>query len=67
MVRQVADGVVNGLKSNPLVLGLVVVNVLFIAASAWTLRSIAQAGERRDALISQLARDCVVVTPRQSP
>jgi len=63
---KVATDVVAGLRGHPLALALIVVNVLFIVSAAWTLRSIAQASERRDALISQMAKDCLVA-PKVQP
>jgi len=63
---KVATDVVAGLRGHPVVLGLIVVNVLFLASAAWTIKYIADAGVRRDALISQLAKDCVVV-PKAAP
>jgi len=65
MVREVASTVAHNLKDHPLALVIVIVNVLFIASAAWTLKSIADAGSRRDALMSQLAKDCFVA-PRES-
>ena len=60
MVREVASTVAHGLKGHPLVLAVVVINVLFIVSAGWTLRSIAQSAERRDALLAQLVKDCNV-------
>lgn len=57
-VANVADGVVKGLKEQPLALALVVVNVLFLGAGAWFLSRVADAQEKRDALIIQLVKDC---------
>lgn len=65
MVREVANTVANSLKDHPLTLAIVIINVLFIASAAWTLRSIAQAGERRDALIAQLVKECNVAPKAQ--
>ena len=65
MVREVASGVVHGLRDHPFTLAIVVINVLFIVSAAWTLRSIAQAGERRDALIAQLVKECNVAPRAQ--
>ena len=67
MVREVATTVAHSLKDHPFALAIVVINVLFILSAAWTLRSIAQAGERRDALIAQLVKECNLPGPRTSP
>jgi len=66
MVREVATTVAHSLKDHPFALAIVVINVLFIVSAAWTLRNISHAAERRDALISQMAKDCFV-SPRTTP
>jgi hypothetical protein len=58
---KIAGDVIHTLRDHPLAMVIVVINVLFIVSSAYTLWSISQAGERRDTLISQLAKDCVVI------
>jgi hypothetical protein len=64
---KVASGVVEGLKSQPLALALIVVNVLFIGFMAFVISSLKEQGERKDALLGELARNCVVVkTPGDS-
>ena len=60
MINDSVVSVVNGLKSHPLVLAIVVINVLFIGAAAYTLSSLAQAGARRDELIRDLATQCEI-------
>ena len=64
---KIATGVVTGLQSQPLALALVVVNVLFLMFGGWFLWTLSgtagEATKRRDALISQLAKDCIVITP----
>lgn len=55
---QVASGVVEGLKSQPFALALVVVNVLFLIAGGWFISKIADRTEARDTMISQLMKDC---------
>lgn len=66
-VGKVASGVVEGLRDSPFALALVVINVLFLAFGAWFLLTLAgtsgEATKRRDALISQLAKDCIVISP----
>lgn len=65
---KVAGGVVEGLKSQPLALALIVVNLLFLGAGAYVLNAVAGLGgaqnERKDALLSQLAKNCIIVTPK---
>ena len=62
--EKIAVSVVDGLKSHPLALGLVVVNVAFIAMSAYTLHELAQSSERRDAQLTALVQDCKVIPPK---
>ena len=65
MVRQVAGDVVDALRQHPFALVIIIVNLAFLGASTWTMVNISKAGERRDALMSQLAKDCIVA-PRDS-
>lgn len=48
----------DGLKSNPLALALVLVNLLFLAWGVYLMHSFAAAAERRDVLITQLVERC---------
>lgn len=54
----VASGVIDGLKQQPLVLALVVMNVLFLAGTGWVLNRVAESGERRDKMLMDLAQMC---------
>jgi len=47
--------IIAALKSHPVVLALVVINVLFLS---YVVREVAASGDRRDKLIAELARDC---------
>jgi hypothetical protein len=62
-----AGAAIEALKGQPLALALVIVNVCFLIAAAWFLTYIGgsarEATQRRDALISQLAKDCIVIAP----
>jgi hypothetical protein len=49
---KVASGIVDALKHQPLVLALIVINVMFLAATVWLFGS---ASVRKDKLISALA------------
>jgi len=66
-----ATGTVEALKSQPLALALVVINVLFLLAGVWFLHTIAgnssAAAVRRDALMTQLAKDCIVAPKPETP
>ena len=55
---KIAGDIVSHLRDHPFALVIVIINVLFIGASTWTLKAIADAGERRDLLIAQMVRDC---------
>jgi hypothetical protein len=48
-----ARGVVDGLKSQPLVLALVAINAIFMLVLVLVLREVAQSIERRDAIIER--------------
>ena len=55
-----ASEIIEGLRHQPLVLALVLVNLLFLVGFTLMLREVSQAVERRDALISDIAKRCVV-------
>lgn len=57
-IVKLAEDVVSTLKGHPFALVIIVINVLFIAASTWTMMNIAEAGERRDKLIEQMVQNC---------
>jgi hypothetical protein len=44
------------LRDHPLVLALVIINVVFLGA---VVREVSASGARKDALIAELARECV--------
>ena len=51
--------VIDGLRSQPLALALVVINLLFLVGFTLMLREIAQAVERKDALLAEIASHCM--------
>lgn len=59
---KVAAGTVEALKSQPLALALVVVNVLFLAVGAYVMHAVAARheaeAERRVAFLHNLLKDC---------
>jgi hypothetical protein len=57
---KVASSVVEGLKSQPLALPLVVVNLLALGLVAYVLHEISGATQRRDVLITDLAKHCII-------
>lgn len=61
---KVAGGIVDGLKAQPFVLALVVINVLFLGGVGYVLHRVSEnnalISERRDTLLAELARNCVV-------
>ncbi|MBO4221935.1 hypothetical protein [Bradyrhizobium neotropicale] len=66
---KVASGTVEALKSQPLALALVVVNVLFLVGGAYILDNIAEnlKGQqlRKDELLADLAKRCVIPSPER--
>jgi hypothetical protein len=61
---EMGKSVIEGLKQQPLALPLVVVNVLALALVGYVLWIIAERSEARDALITELAKGCVVTAPK---
>lgn len=59
-MEKVANGVINGLKQQPLALALVAVNAMFLVALFWIMGSISENAKVRDAMILQLVKDCSV-------
>lgn len=64
---KVATGTVEALKSQPLALALVVVNVLFLIGGAWTAHDfflrLDTASLRKDKLVSELMERCIERQP----
>ncbi|MEY9404453.1 hypothetical protein G6321_00031320 [Bradyrhizobium barranii subsp. barranii] len=58
-MRKAASAVAKSLRSQPLALALVVINLLFLIGFAFMLREIAQAVERKDALLAEIASHCL--------
>jgi uncharacterized protein HemX len=57
-----ARDVIRGLTQNPVILGLVVLNVIGIGAAVWIMHELLQAGQER---YMQLMRECFThFTPR---
>jgi hypothetical protein len=63
MIR-IATRIVEGLKAQPLALALIVVNLMFIIGFSYMLREIGQSVTRKDQLLSELAKDCMVSAPK---
>lgn len=64
---KVAHGIVEGLKSQPLALAIIVINVLFLGFMVYITHSLKEQTERKDALLSDLARNCVVMKSQDKP
>jgi hypothetical protein len=68
-VGKVASTTVESLKSQPLALALVIINVLFLLGGLYALHDLAQAmrvrDERKDQLLAELAKDCIIVPPKK--
>ena len=58
MVRQIAENVVDALRTQPFALALVVLNVLVLIGFAYTLREVGKGIERKDALVAEFIRNC---------
>lgn len=56
-MRKAASAVAKSLRSQPL--APVVINLLFLIGFAFMLREIAQAVERKDALLAEIASHCL--------
>ncbi|MCA1455916.1 hypothetical protein I6F35_22375 [Bradyrhizobium sp. BRP22] len=64
---KVASGTVEALKSQPLALALVIVNVLFLLGGGYVahnfMHALGEATLRKDALLADLAKRCIVPSP----
>lgn len=58
-MRKLAPHIIDALRSQPLALALVVINLLFLTGFAFMLREIAQAVARKDALLAEIASHCI--------
>jgi predicted Na+-dependent transporter len=59
-IIRLASGIVENLKAQPLVLALVVINLVFLLAGTLTVRAIGHSAERRDGIVIELIKQCVV-------
>lgn len=65
---KVAGEAVKGLAAGgPLALPLVIINVVCLLVVGYVLYKVSDANERRDALISELARSCQPIVERTKP
>ena len=62
--RAIEEGV-RGLAQHPMALALVVVNVVFLLGGGWLLIQVADRGEKRDAALIALARECAQLLPQK--
>ncbi|MCP3460584.1 hypothetical protein [Bradyrhizobium sp. CCGUVB23] len=51
MVRQLANNIVEGLRTEPLALALVLINVIVLASFAFTLHEVSKSIARKDAML----------------
>jgi hypothetical protein len=51
MVKQLANNIVESLRTQPLVLALVLINVIVLAGFAFTLHEVSKSIERKDAML----------------
>lgn len=59
MIRRTMHAVADGLREQPMLLSLFVINLLFIGALAFMLLQIANSVERKDQLVLELMQRCV--------
>jgi CDP-diacylglycerol pyrophosphatase len=60
MILKVANTIVHDLRSQPILLALVVINVLFLAGTMYIWREVSQSVERKDALLATLTERCLI-------
>jgi hypothetical protein len=65
MILKVANTIVHDLRSQPLLLALVVINAMFFAGSVYTLHHVSKSAERRDAVLATMAERCNIREPKQ--
>jgi hypothetical protein len=53
MVKQLANNVIDSLRSTPMVLAVIVLNTIFLIMLVFVLREIAKSIERKDAMIER--------------
>jgi hypothetical protein len=58
-LNRIASGILDGLKSQPLALALVIVNVLYLIAGTVLLREANTARERRTDLVTTMMQKCM--------
>jgi hypothetical protein len=57
-VKQLANKVIAGLRDQPFMLALLVINLVFLISLMLVFREIASTVERKDALVVQLLQQC---------
>lgn len=55
---EIAVGIVDGLKSQPLALALIVMNFMFLIGAWWLISEVADRNKTQNALIMQMAKEC---------
>jgi high-affinity nickel permease len=60
MVREIANNVVETLKSQPALLALIVTNIVLLVGFAYILQQISASSARKDNLIAELSRQCAI-------
>jgi hypothetical protein len=53
MVKEIASNVVDSLRSTPMALAVIVLNIIFLIMLVFVLREIAKSIERKDAMIER--------------
>jgi hypothetical protein len=59
---KVATSTIEALKGNPMVLGLLLINFVFLIGGAWVIHDVAErtatGNERRDKMLTEIIREC---------
>lgn len=57
-MNKAITSVAENLKSHPVAFAIIVINLLFLLTGVWVLRDVASNARERDALLTQIVRDC---------
>lgn len=63
---KVAVSIIDALKTQPMALALIVINFGFLIMIGYILHSLNAGTERKDNLLADLAKHCVVIAPKEN-
>ena len=58
VIKDVVSSVTDGLKGSPIALGLVLINLVFVALMLYLLQQVSSSIARRDEIISEVVKHC---------